>query len=816
MSFLGRLVSRVVARVSWLLVIISTIVFLLSDVYSIKWLGAFMALFLFDRLAHWKEADKPLSELPPSGRANIAHYIEPKAFRILEDAYEKSLIHRTNFNLQVLNGLLGYKSIKEIIERLDVKPKEFVQKVEQALEREDISKSKIMDSMDDLVRLAFLESVVNGSRFVDVLDLFAALGKTNDPKVKRILAIFSLNSEEFVGGAAFGEILKKFPKWGRIPGTISGIAFNRQKARRHRIMNRAWTSRPTPILDKYGLDLTDISREGHIGFMIGHKKEYNRLVESLSRSLNPNALLVGDPGIGKETVIAHLAWNLTQDTVPAALFDKRLVSLDISLLVASATPDELQARLKSIVQEIEEAGNVILYIPDMHNLLKTSGEAYLSAADALMPVVMNNAFPVLGTTYPREWKRFIEPRSDFGGIFEIIHMEEISPAEAEKLLVFEGLRLERLTGVKAGLGAIKKAISLAQTHFRTKPLPSSAEELLKSAFVLAEKEQEKNLTADLVIRVAEEKTNVPLQAAGEDEAARLLNMEAVIHEKLVDQEEAVKAVAGALREYRSGLTRRGGPIASFLFVGPTGVGKTELAKILAALQFGSEEAMLRFDMTEYQSKESFMRFIGSPDQSVKGVLTEAVEEKPFSLILLDEFEKAYPDILNLFLQVLDDGRLTDNTGNVVGFENTIIIATSNAHSDLINQYLSEGKNMASISEDIKKKLVSVFRPELLNRFSKIIVFKNLEPHELLKVANLNLGSLASLLKEQDIELTFSDDAIRRIAELGYDPAFGARPLRRAIDENIKSKLAELILKGELKPGSSVEVGMEGGEFDFKY
>jgi ATP-dependent Clp protease ATP-binding subunit ClpC len=599
-----------------------------------------------------------------------------------------------------------------------------------------------------------------------------------------------------------------------LPLSLGGFVFDTHRTIRHRIMNRAWTSRPTPTLDRYGTDFTDLARDGQIGFMIGHDEEYERLIETLGRPVNPNAILVGESGIGKETIVEHLAFRLTKDDVPRNLFDKRLVSLDIQGLVAGATPEALNARLKMIVDEIFMAGNVILYIPDIHDLVKTSGTAYISAADALMPVIKNNAFPVVGSTYPKEFKQAIEPRSDFVGEFEVIRVQEVAPEDAEKILTYESLILEKEYNITVSFGAVKRAVILAKKYFHDKFLPSSAEELLKSAIVDAERRGEKMLGPDGVTRVAEAKTHIPLHEADGDEAARLLNMEKIIHERLVDQEEAVSAVAQALREYRSGLVRKGGPIASFLFVGPTGVGKTELAKILAGIQFGSEKMMARFDMTEYQDKASFIRFIGAPDGSTHGALTDAVLEKPYSLVLLDEFEKAYPDILNLFLQVFDDGRLTDSIGRTVDFTNTIIIATSNAHSDIINEALSKGETMADIEEYVKTRLVDVFKPELLNRFTKIIVFKNLAPDDLRAIAEFNLRELAERVKEQGIFLEFDPSAIAEIAKLGYDPAFGARPLRRAIDERVRAPLSEALLGKKVKKGDTVMLVAADGKFNF--
>ncbi len=260
------------------------------------------------------------------------------------------------------------------------------------------------------------------------------------------------------------------------------------------------------------------------------------------------------------------------------------------------------------------------------------------------------------------------------------------------------------------------------------------------------------------------------------------------------------------------MSRKGGPIAAFLFVGPTGVGKTELAKILARVQFGSPDAMVRFDMTEYQDKQSFYRFIGSPDGKITGTLTEAILQKPYSLILLDEFEKAFPDILNLFLQVFDDGRLTDNLGRTVDFQNTIIIATSNAHSDIINDALNKGQSMTDIAEYLKRKLVDIFRPELLNRFSKVIVFKNLNPKDLEKIVVLNLKDVADTLREQGITLTFDEAVVKKLVQLGYDPAFGARPLRRVIGEKLREPLAEKILKREIVKGGRAHFVLEGEGF----
>jgi ATP-dependent Clp protease ATP-binding subunit ClpC len=816
MTVVGRALTRIGSYVGYLVFVAVALTLFMSDISAFHYFGIFIALVLLDRFIHRDQGDLPIGEFRESGRVNIAQAFNPQASAILGRAADRAAIARHNFFLSAAERLLEMPDIQEGLERLDIKPKEFKQKLQELLADPASGGGGIEDSIAKpklLAGEAFKLAVQNGHNFVSPQDLFAALGNVHDAAVDRLFDLFGMNASDLERALIFSSSSSR-RRFGRLPFALGGFVFDAHRTIRHRIMNRAWTSRPTPTLDRYATDFTDLARDAEIGFMIGHGEEYERLVETLGRPTNPNALLIGEAGIGKETIIQHLAFMLVKDEVPKALFDKRLVSLDIQGLVAGAPPEELNARLRKIVDEIQTADNIILYIPDIHNLVKTSGTAYISAADALMPIIMNNAFPVVGSTYPKEFKQAIESRSDFVGAFEVIHVQEVSVEDAEKILTYECLILEREHGIMISFGAIKRAVSLAKKYFHDKFLPSSAEELLKSAIVHAEGRAEKALGPERVSAVAEAILHIPLHDAEGEESERLLNMENIIHERLVDQEEAVKAVSQALREYRSGLTRKGGPIASFLFVGPTGVGKTELAKILAGIQFGSEKMMARFDMTEYQDKQSFIRFIGSPDGTTHGALTDAVREKPYSLVLLDEFEKAYPDILNLFLQVLDDGRLTDSMDRVVDFTNTIIIATSNAHSDIINDALSKGESMGDIDEYLRKRLVDVFKPELLNRFTKIIVFKNLKPDDLRRIVAFNLREVAERVKEQGVFIEFDQPAIAQLAKLGYDPAFGARPLRRAIDERVRAPLSEALLAKKVKKGDRVVLKFENEEFSF--
>jgi ATP-dependent Clp protease ATP-binding subunit ClpC len=815
MTVAGRLLVRVVSWVAYLILIAAAFTMLISGMTRLRFAGILLVLVLLDLFIHRGEGDIPIPEMVNWTEINVAKAMRPGAFLLLERGFDSSIITRRNFFLEMTGRLLESPEIESVLTRLDVPLKEFKQKLDEFMPDAEpaANRDELLAQVSTLTAAAFREAIGNGHTFIEAGDLLAALARAGEPSIDRLFNLFAMSADDINRASIF--VGSQVRGIGRLPAMLGGFMLESHRRIPHRIMNRAWTSRPTPMLDRYGADFTDLAREGQIGFLVGHEEEYERLVETLARPTNPNALLIGEAGIGKEAIVQHLAFRLAKDDVPKALFDRRLVSLELQSLVAGAAGEVLGERLKTIVEEIEFAGNIILYIPDVHNLVKTSGAAYLSAADALMPVIMNNTFPIVGATYPREFKQFIEPRSDFTGAFETIRVGEVSEADAEQILSYEALLLERRAKVTISFGAVKRSVMLAKKYFHDKFLPSSAEDLLKSAVAHAEQTGDKVVGPDLVIQVAEAKTHIPIHEAGDAEAKKLLNLEEVIHGRLIGQEDAVKAIATALREYRSGLARKGGPIASFLFVGPTGVGKTELAKILADIQFGSLKMMTRFDMTEYQDKASFVRFIGSADGGTHGALTDAVMEKPYSLILLDEFEKAYPDILNLFLQVFDDGRLTDGLGRTVDFTNTIIIATSNAHSDIINDALAKGESMNDIAEYLKKRLVDVFKPELINRFSKIIIFKDLQPDQIQQIAALNLAELAVALKEQGIILEFDPTAVAQVAKLGYDPMFGARPLRRVIEEQIRAPLAEAILAKKIMKGAKATLVYKDEKFAFE-
>ncbi len=817
-----RFLWRIISFSFYAVFCVATFFFLLFDITWLRWVGVLFLLFIIDWLVHFKRAAHSISEIKniPIDGINVADYIAPQALKALSKAYDKTSIVGGNFHLNLLKVLSQDKGIRGALWRLEVSPEEFEKKVDDEIGKikksnpPSQSQKELLDKIEVLVKKAFIIAYSSNSNFIEKGDIFASLSVVPEESVKAIFYIFSINPNDLEKALIFSRfryktILPKLPKF------LGGFALERKQIR-HRYMNRSWTAKPTPILDRYSIDITDLARAGAVGLLVGHEKEHQEAINILAKLNKPNVLLIGEPGSGKETIISHLALDITKDKVPQELFDKRVVSLSISRLVSGADPQEVSKRATLVLNEILSAKNIILYIPDIHNLIKTSGEHFINVADIFLPIVSSSDLQVIGATYPKEFKLNIEPRSDFLDSFEIIRVEELSEDEAIKVLTYDSILSEKEYGIIISFNAIKEAVVLAHKYFRQKLLPSSAQDLLKEALAYVTQKNEKVLKADHVIEISERKVNIPLHKATKEEAEKLLNLEKFIHKDLIDQEEAVKAVARSLREYRSGLSKSNGPIAVFLFVGPTGVGKTELSKILAKTQFGKEDMMVRFDMSEYQDKQSIFRFIGSPDGKITGALTESIIQKPYSLILLDEFEKAHNDVLNIFLQVFDDGRLTDNTGRVVDFKNTIIIATSNALSDFIREKIESGKTISEFRDEFKKKLTGFFRPELLNRFSDVIIFKNLSQNDIVLIAKLQLEKLAKTMEENNsIILSFTDEVFEYVAKLGYDPVFGARPLKGVISDKIKSILAEKILKEEIKKGDKIEAAVENGEIKFK-
>lgn len=828
LSPMARSLVRIISNICIIVLCGATVAFLLSEVSRIQWFGMLLLCFCFDYIIHIRRAHYTLDELY-SGRVpqnNVALCMNRKTIRLALAALERTETRGGDLWCWLAHQLATTShSIRVIIERLDVSFDEFVHELSSEYEKTKTAQPVVVPAstttqqeyrtqLTDRIGVICIQAVqiarALGKPVVDEEALFAALMNISHPRITKVLDLFSITGPNIAEAVAFGDFISR----ASVPSSVSGFAQAQSRVQSHRV-NRTLTSRPTPTLDEFSEDVTEQARMGLGGFLIGHDDEYRRMVDMLSGSTNRNVLLVGEQGVGKETLVSHLAFEIVSDVVPGPLFDRRLVSLSLSQLIAGASAEDISGRLARVADEILRAGNIILYISDVHVLAQPQTGGVL-LADILMPILRNNIFPVIGSTYPREEKEYIEPNTAIAGLFQPIRINELSVPDTVRLLSYDALVMEKKYKVIIYFSAIHQAATLAAKYLHAKPLPSSAQELLAEVVSGVLQRGEKTVKGADVIATVERRVQIPIHSVSGIEAEKLLHLEDEIHKQFIDQEEAVSVVSQALREYRSGLTRKGGPIASFLFVGPTGVGKTELSKLLAKINFGSDSLMARFDMSEYQQKESITRFIGSSDGSVSGSLTEAVLTHPYSLILLDELEKAHPDILNLFLQVLDDGRLTDALGRTVDFQNTIIIATSNAHSVFIQERVQAGETIAQFGDVLKKKLTELFKPEFLNRFSDIVVFRPLAPEHIEQIARLNLMTLQKLLQETNgIQMEITDAAVHRIAELGYDPAFGARPLRKVIDNSLKAVFAHKILSSEIHKGATIQVDVDAqGGFTF--
>jgi len=583
-------------------------------------------------------------------------------------------------------------------------------------------------------------------------------------------------------------------------------AFHAWSRLRHRALNkpksgmdRAMTAQATPVLEHFSTDLTQLARRGLLPLMLDRERETDdvyRVVESGRH----NVILVGDKGVGTTSMLYALAERMAAEDVPEVLQDKRLVMLSVAKLVSGASRGgELEQRLQEIILEIVKAGNIVLAIEDIHELVgvsSVSGES-LDLASILGKVLENRAFVAFATTTPQGYRQYVESSSLFTA-FEKIELQEVTPDVAIQILESKAGAVEARHHVLFSYAAVEKIVGLSVRYIHDRYLPEKALTLLDEvgAYTRAAKGANAIVSAEDAAAVISRRTSANVAAVTEDEATKLLKLEERMHERMIGQDSAVTAVANALRRSRAELRDPKRPIGVFLFLGPTGVGKTELAKTVAEVYFGAETAMTRLDMSEYQEPASIDRLIGRA--GTKGFLTEAVRTNPFSMILLDELEKAHPDVLNVFLQVFDDGRLTDSLGRTIDFTNTIIIATSNAGTDLIQRRMKEGSDMQEIrTELVESALGQYFRPEFINRFDDVIVFTPLSQPEIQRIAELLLAKVAAQLESRGITLRATPEAIAELAAAGFDPMYGARPLRRVLQEKVDNALATFLLTGKL-------------------
>lgn len=573
-------------------------------------------------------------------------------------------------------------------------------------------------------------------------------------------------------------------------------------------IDRAMTAVATPFLNSFSQNLTLAAKLGYIAPVVARDEEIReifRIVDSGRQSV----VLVGDMGVGKRSLIDGVIMRMVEGRAPKRLLDKRVVQLSTTALLAGTTVRGAQERLQQIMHEILRARNIILYIENIHELI--GGNEGLDVAGALAEYLGDSDVLLFATTTPDGYKRSLA-NSAMGSMLAKVLVGVMSENMAIQVLESKAGSLEYKHGVFFVYDAIAACVSLAKRFLHDQYLPDSALQIMGEAasFVRSKRGARSFVTPDDVGQVISQKTGVPATSITQDESEKLLRLEEEMHKRVIGQEEAVSLVANALRRSRAEVRSTKRPIANFLFLGPTGVGKTELAKTIASVYFGGEDQMIRIDMSEFQDTRSIYRLIGEPGVQGTGLLTEAVRQRPFSLLLLDEIEKAHPDILNLFLQVLDDGRITDSIGRVIDFTSTIIIATSNAGTAFVTEALRQGRDLKNINDALLHgELKKYFRPEFLNRFDAVVLFHPLSREHLVTVAGLMLEGVQKELEKRGVTVRLDPGALEYLADKGYDPEFGARPMRRTIQELVENAVARFILQGKLNRRDVVVIGGRG-------
>ena len=739
---------------------------------------------------------------------NIADYFDEASKFLLLTVVEETEIAKDPNKAQFIlaSQLLDTKEIRNLINRLNLNIRELKKQFKEIIpETEKFIDMDIKNNIRNiilknlepiLIRAYEIAKELNFS-YVSFSCLFLALVEKGNPVLNEFFSRNNITVENVKPAIVVEYYKKLYLKIKFQPHSVF-LDF----IPRRRWLNRTWTTSPTYFLDKIGIDLTYFAERGEIGFIIGHQKEIEAINSKLKKEENLNIALVGREGSGRSTIIYHLAYLISKDLVPEKYFDNRIIQVNLAEVYAG-DPVEFQTNVNQILAEAAHAGNVILYFPEFHQILLSP---IYSIVWPLIYQYLRSGNLSLITTFTPEG--FSKSNSLFGldSIFEVIEIEELSESEAITLLTLESIIYEKEYKITISPQAITKAVILAKKFLIHKPLPASARDLLKEAIGFAKSLGINSLNEEIIGDTFTKLTGIPIKAPLATEKYILENLEDIIHQRIVNQDYAVKEVARVLKIYRAGIEKKKGPIASFLFIGPTGVGKTELAKVLAKIYFGGEDRMIRLDMAEFQNLEDIEKLIGSEDGKIVGRLTEEVLRNPYSLILLDEFEKAHPQILNLFLPIFDEGYIKDALGRTIDFSNTLIICTSNALSDYIKEEIESGRTIEMIAPIIRDKLSEVFRVELLNRFSGVIIFRSLSKEDVEKILGILIKDLnGMLLQKFGITVELKEGAREKIIELGYNPIYGARELKRTIEREILGPLSEIILKEEIKKGEKAIV-----------
>ena len=743
----------------------------------------------------------------------------------------------------ILYGLVKEDSgvASKVLENQNVTPEAVLDKIEELIgvgEKSGNNAIGFTPRTKRVIENAFREARRLGSEYIGTEHLLIGIMREADSIAVRIMLDLNVNPQKL-----YNEIIKVINDY------ETGDENSKQSS-------KSSSFNSTPTLNQFGVDLTKQASEGKLDPVIGRKNEIDRIIQILSRRTKNNPCLIGEPGVGKTAVVEGLAEKIVEGEVPENLKDKRVVTLDISGMVAGAKyRGDFEERIKKALKEVKKAGDVILFIDEIHTIVGAgAAEGAIDAANILKPLLARGEVQIIGATTLNEYRKYIEKDSALERRFQPVTVQE--PSIEDSIKILKGLRdkYEAHHNVKITDEAIEAAVKLSSRYINDRFLPDKAIDLIdegaskvrlkvhtepESLKKIQEKidkldeEKEEAIQTQNFEKAAElrdkediaeviaSSTGIPAQKIIQDENEKLRNLEQSLHKRVIGQDEAVQAVAKAIKRGRVGLKDPNRPIGSFLFLGPTGVGKTELAKAISENLFGDENAIIRVDMSEYMESHSTSKMIGSPPGYVGfddgGGLTEKIRRKPYSVILFDEIEKAHPDVLNMLLQILDDGRLTDSHGRTVNFKNCVVIMTSNIGARLITDKKAlgftagEDKEQAEKKEyeDIKKEVIAevkkTFRPEFINRVDEIIVFHKLTENELIQIVDIMLDKIKTRLLEKDIKIEVDKSAKDLVIKKGTDTNYGARPLRRAIQTIIEDKLAEEILDGNLKAGDTAKL-----------
>ncbi|RJQ33701.1 ATP-dependent Clp protease ATP-binding subunit [Candidatus Parcubacteria bacterium] len=727
---------------------------------------------------------------------NIADNLSQESAKILDKTWlyanYKKVFPVTVWHLLYI--LLDDREIRLVLARLGIGSENIKKKIDNELPTLIIDPDKrpvFTETLKNVLLNAYLHMHDRQSQQIAEVDLLYGL-VVSSQAIKNFFYDFDIDEEKIDNVIAWVRINNEL--MGRYRRFRSKSFFKPKSG-----INRSYTAVATPILNSFSQDLTLMAKYGGLPLTVAREREVLNLINTMESDMS-SVVLVGPSGVGKDRIVEGIANQMMAEEVPEMFQDKRLVSISVPLLISGATGTGiLEERFLAMLQEVMISGNIILHIENIHQLIGVSSEGNegVDLSQVLASEIRKRSVIIIGTTDNKSYVDYLEG-SELGNILKKINIEEPDKNQTIQIMEAHVGTVEAKHNIYFTYSALERIYDLSDRYIPDQYLPKKAIDLMDEAgiFVAKSGRQDRLVREEDIEALISHKTNIPLTNVTAKESTKLMNLEEEIHQRVIGQEEAVKIVSSALRRARAELRDTNRPIVNLLFLGPTGVGKTELAKTVAEVYFGKEDDMIRLDMSEYQNQDSIARLIGSPQNRNAGLLTEAVRHKPFALLLLDEMEKAHPDILNVFLQVMEDGRLTDAMGRTVDFTNLIIVATSNAGTSYIQDQISQGKKVEDFRDDlIKEELRSLFRPEFLNRFDGVVVFRPLEREEIYQIAGLMLKKVQKRLDEKGIFFEVTEAAKRELAEAGFDPVFGARPLRRVIQERVDNALSEFLLRG---------------------